>query len=408
MFQQEETITPKLQTSWYQATWETTWTIIIALWEYRLGFVRDATLTSMAIMMIYFLWTIIKKQTSSGSIVATATTNTSQHTPTTYNNQMSIHVWLNELNEFIEANKINKEEEKQATILNHLDKSSKNIIKKLIEDKRIRNYEELETYLKSFFGNYSTSTSDNLFQFATRRQQVNESLAQYYQCMQELAIKAYPKTPKEIVDEFTNEYFIKGLNNRALREQMVLTKADKKSDVLGNAIEIQSKLACLNETNGAIENFIQHMETNQQWNNNSHNNQTYTSDFTNSSTQQQSRNNNQNQNYCNYTQPNNFQQQNNTNSNRMNYHSNKSAQNNYSRNANQFNTQQQSINQSNNIIQCYNCNQTGHYARDCNVPRRVVRPPNSNNTTSFNANNTQQSSSARSNQACTAQTQQNH
>ena len=181
----------------------------------------------MAIMMIDFLWTIIKKQTSSGSIVATATTNTSQHTPTTYNNQMSIHVWLNELNEFIEANKINKEEEKQATIHNHLDKSSKNIIKKLIEDKRIRNYEELETYLKSFFGNYSTSTSDNLFQFATRRQQVNESLAQYYQCMQELAIKAYPKTPKEIVDEFTNEYFIKGLNNRALREQMVLTKADK-------------------------------------------------------------------------------------------------------------------------------------------------------------------------------------
>ena len=83
----------------------------------------------MAIMMIYFLWTIIKKQTSSGSIVTTATTNTSQHTPTTYNNQMSIHVWLNELNEFIEANKINKEEEKQATILNHLDKSSKNIIK---------------------------------------------------------------------------------------------------------------------------------------------------------------------------------------------------------------------------------------------------------------------------------------
>ena len=239
MFQQEETIQRNLQASWYQTRWETTCTIIIALWEYRLRFVRDATLTSMPIMMIYFLRTIIKKQTSSGSIVATATTNTSQHTPTTYNNQMSIPLWLNELNEFIEANKINKEEEKQATILNH--KSSKNIIKKLIEDKRIRNYEELETYLKSFFGNYSTSTSDNLFQFATRRQQVNGSLAQYYQCMQELAIKAYPKTPKEIVDEFTNEYFIKGLNNRALREQMVLTKADKKPDVLGNAIRKRTR-----------------------------------------------------------------------------------------------------------------------------------------------------------------------
>ena len=139
-------------------------------------------------------------------------------------------------------------------MLNHLDKTSKNIIKKLIDDKRIKNFSELESYLKGFFGNHNISSSDSLFQYVTSKQLNSESLAQYYQAKQDLAVKAYPKTPKDTLEKYINEYFLKGLSSRALREQMVLTKLDKTSDVLGNAIEMQSKLACLTETNNAIDN----------------------------------------------------------------------------------------------------------------------------------------------------------
>ena len=67
----------------------------------------------------------------------------------------TIHLWLNELNDFLDSKRISSERDKQATVLNHLDRTSKGIIKKLIDEKRIKNYSELESYLKSFFGNHN-------------------------------------------------------------------------------------------------------------------------------------------------------------------------------------------------------------------------------------------------------------
>ena len=350
IFVSEDVPEKQVEMAWYQFLWMKFLDFIITVWQYRLAFMRDVILVTVAGMMLYLLWKIIKKQTSNENL------NGSASAPTIYNNTMSIHLWLNELNEFIESKRINSEQEKQATVLNHLDKTSKNIIKKLIDDKRIKNFRELESYLKSFFGNHNVSSSDSLFQFVTRKQLNSESLAQYYQVMQDLAIKAYPKTPKDTLEEYINEYFIKGLNNRALREQMVLTKLDKKSDVLGNAIEMQSKLACLTETNNAIENYIQFVDAN----NNTSNNYGPSCNNQNNHNQQQNQNNQHHQNNQNLNQQwtsNGQPQHSNKNDNSPNSRSNSNQRrhepfNNASTNNRSFidnNNNQQNLNQQSNV-----------------------------------------------------------
>ena len=209
----------KPEIAWYEALWIKILEAIAAVWDYRIWFLRDFAIAAVVFMMLYFIWKALKREIINGS--GTAANSIKHSAPTIYNNAMNIHIWLNELTEFMENNKISKEQEKQ-----DLDKTSKSIIKGLIEAKHIKSYKELETYLKSFFSNGNVSNTDNVFQFVTRKQQASESLAQYYQTMQELALKAYPTLPNTTVEEFTRDQFIKGLHNPSLRHEMVLAKGE--------------------------------------------------------------------------------------------------------------------------------------------------------------------------------------
>ena len=134
--------------AWYQFIWMKFLDVVVTLWDYRLSFIRDLTLVIVVAMLLYMLWSVIGKQICEQSSEAS-------RGPTIYNNTMSIHLWLNELNDFLDSKRISSERDKQATVLNHLDRTSKGIIKKLIDEKRIKNYSELESYLKSFFGNHN-------------------------------------------------------------------------------------------------------------------------------------------------------------------------------------------------------------------------------------------------------------
>ena len=90
--------------------------------------------------------------------------------------------------------------------------------------------------------------------------------------MQDLAMKAYTTTPRDIVDGYINEYFIKGLYSTPLKQQLLLTKRNDKMDVLANAMELQTKFALLNESNNVLDTIIQHLDTNNRQYSSSHNN----------------------------------------------------------------------------------------------------------------------------------------
>ena len=273
----------------------------------------------------------------------------------------------------------------------------------------------MENHLTNYFSSSNTSATHNLLQFITRKQHPNERIAQYYEVIQELALKAYATTPREIVDSYINEYFIKGLYSTPLKQQLLLTKASDKTDVLANALELQTKFAVLNESNDTFESFVQHLEeqkqTNQQQNHNNNNNCVSNNANRHTTHNEQSNgcmNNNDN------TLNNNFQQQNQTfKRNRVRYedirqrnfnhsHGNTNVNHNTQSNAqtfvnrdpnqsnNQGNTMRQQRNpfsNDSNNYKCYNCNQQGHLSRNC-LNRNDSSNVNDFNNTSTNSTTT--------------------
>jgi hypothetical protein len=49
--------------------------------------------------------------------------------------------------------------------------------------------------------------------------------------MESLTLEAYPNTPKKTQDAYLAQYFIKGLNNQALKHELVLTKSTNTEEV---------------------------------------------------------------------------------------------------------------------------------------------------------------------------------
>ena len=83
-------------------------------------------------------------------------------------------------NDYLDTRQTTSDKDKQNAILEPLDKTSRNVVRKLIEDNKIKNYNELEEYLRSFFGNNVFSSSDYIIQLTERKQKSDESLSQFY------------------------------------------------------------------------------------------------------------------------------------------------------------------------------------------------------------------------------------
>ena len=234
--------------SWYAYIFKIITECFFKIWEYRFAAVIQIISLTVICMLLYFLWQTIKHHTN----------KTNTFTPPTYNTQMSINLWLHDINEYIENSKINNEQDKREIILKNLDKTSRNLIQKMINDKKIKSYNDLESTLKNYFGNNNLTQSDDIYAFITRKQASNETLAQFHKVMESLVLEAYPNTPKTAQGAYLAQYFIKGLNNQALKHELVLTKSTNTEDVLSNAIELQAKLAKLNDNQDI---YAQHLST---------------------------------------------------------------------------------------------------------------------------------------------------
>ena len=377
--------------SWYAYIFKIITECFFKIWEYRFAAVIQIISLTVICMLLYFLWQTIKHHTN----------KTNTFTPPTYNTQMSINLWLHDINEYIENSKINNEQDKREIILKNLDKTSRNLIQKMINDKKIKSYNDLESTLKNYFGNNNLTQSDDIYAFITRKQASNETLAQFHKVMESLVLEAYPNTPKTTQDAYLAQYFIKGLNNQALKHELVLTKSTNTEDVLSNAIELQAKLAKLNDNQDIYAQHLFHVQTqsNQvqsipttlqqpQHNQHSQHHNTYyqqpifhsqAQEYTMQSQQQinnQQReprynNNNRFNNYNPYISEESKQNRREFNRNRNNNQTNYSSNyQNYNNNG-QFTTRQNPINAP---IVCYKCNTVGHYSSNCQNPTNRNQP----------------------------------
>jgi hypothetical protein len=256
-----------------------------------------------------------------------------------------------------------------------LDVRSKYIIKKLIENKVINNYNDLEKYLKDYFDSNTFSSTEYIRLFGDRQQRQVESLPDYYTAISDLATQAYPDTPKSIVEEYFRKQFIIGLNNTTIRDEiMIRSKTDNSDDILARALVLQSKLASVSNLvnrNNAIESYtVQHMVERQNFNNANSYNASYQTNNPAGNVVSSSNN-------YNYNTPNNQNVEENrtqwTEFMRQNYVP-------YKNNENQTNDNQTRSNL------CYNCNQPGHFGRDCKQRRNNISS-NRNNTYNPTVNN---------------------
>lgn len=149
---------------------------------------------------------------------------------------------------------------------------------------------------------------------------------------------------------------------------MVLAKGERKADVLANAIELQANLACLNDTNNAVESYIQFMDSHHQTNHSGFQTNPQQQHANNYDTSQQ---NTQRISLDQRTSIAQQQQQRTHSHSQNNFQTqqyNRNAHNNQQLPATTSNQQQRSMFSNNNMnIICYHCNAIGHIARNCTL-----------------------------------------
>ena len=217
--------------------------IFSLLWDSTLKIVRDLILISLILLGIYCMWRHIKRLNKlEQNDIRTAELDSKA--PTIYNTNNNIHIWLAQVEDYLDAKQITTDKAKQKIVLEKLDKTSRQIINDLIKQKKIKNYQHIEDHLKSLYGPDNQSTNDYILQFTQRKQYYRESLAQYYKSLVELSKNAYPRTPKEVLDAYIKKQFTIGLQNSTIRDQLLLHDNDniKNAEILTKAVELQNKL----------------------------------------------------------------------------------------------------------------------------------------------------------------------
>jgi hypothetical protein len=368
--------------SWLETIWNLIFTIICSFWDNRLILLRDLIIFAFAIITLYFIYQSYKNQSSTFSNTNTNnnSANASINQPTTFKNTMNIHLWLQDINEYINFKNIRKEDEKKQVILDHLDKDNRPIVKSVIDDQQVKTYKQLEDWLKSFFSSHKQAKTDYLIQFISKYQQPDESFANYYNTLKQLAEQAYPEEDSSFHNKQINEQFIKGIYDKNIQSQLVLVKpADKNTNILHRAVELQNTFQCLNDTSAlnainlshiANSNTQLHSNNQQQQNVQTRNQQpTYQQHYQTNNTTQNQQPHSRYYNQDNYRPQ--YQQRNNSN-----YNTGYNSQNNSPR-----------LRRQNSDIKCNACQQYGHIARNC-TQQQYNQPIQQQSINSINATQT--------------------
>ena len=343
-----------------QSFFSTIWTVIIettwAAWSNKISILQTTCIIATLTVIVYGLLSVIKQIKSISSTQTNTTSNTNTNSaPKVYNNTMNITVWLNQLDEYMDANKITHDQQKQQIIMQKLDTTSRAIINNLIRNNTIKSYSDLEQHLKNFFGQINASTNDHILEFTERIQFENESMYQFYKALTALATDAYPDTPKNILDKYVTKQFIKGLLNNTIKNELIMRQDNANNiDVLTQALQLQTKLANLSDTNN--NHTIQHIHvkrTTQQSNTKDAQENSNANNDNNTTTCSSCKQKNHTSNSNPYQDNNQSTQQHNTvndahGRNSQNYRSNQynNSQNNKSRNSyNQYNRNHNNPNQ---------------------------------------------------------------
>ena len=215
------------------------------LWTAKLTMLRDFSCVLFIFFAIYCMWKYICSL-NNRQIELKTISDTSA--PSIYNTNNNIHIWLAQIEDYLDAKQITTDKQKQQLVLDRLDKTSRQLISDLVKQNKIKNYQQMEDHLKSLYGPSNQCTNDYILEFTQRRQHQKESLAQFFKSLTELARNAYPRTPKDVLDTYIKRQFIIGLHVQAVRDQLLLHDNDdiKNADILTKAVELQNKLFSIN------------------------------------------------------------------------------------------------------------------------------------------------------------------
>jgi hypothetical protein len=101
-------------------------------WYFSIATIRDLSVLITPIFTIYCLYLIVKKLNS-----AQAHAEPSIKGPTVYNSKININLWLSEIEEYLDAKRINRDMDKRDAVLDKLDTRTRATIQKLIDNNKL-------------------------------------------------------------------------------------------------------------------------------------------------------------------------------------------------------------------------------------------------------------------------------
>ena len=137
-------------------------TFLHSMWRYRPTFTSEFALILVVLMLGFFCYTMINKIHT-----------TTPKAPSSYNHDTNINVWLNQVEDYLDVNKIKSDKQRQETLLLRLDRTNRLALQKLIDNKTIKSYQELQDHVKSLYNNDIQTTRDHVLNFIQRQQQPN-------------------------------------------------------------------------------------------------------------------------------------------------------------------------------------------------------------------------------------------
>jgi len=147
-------------------------------WFLNFSTIRDISYLIVLFLILFILYLIVKKiQEGPAAVQNFYQDHRAQNQgPTVYNNKLSIHVWLSEIEEFLDANCIRNDRAKCDAVLTKLDTRTRATIQKLMDAAKVRTFRDLEDALKSYFGREAYTSAAFVMQLQERRQIPNESI----------------------------------------------------------------------------------------------------------------------------------------------------------------------------------------------------------------------------------------